>query len=233
MAVYAGKQAECVVANIVAEAAGKQVNLWECYPGVYFIGISPPPYENIFFLPRSFQCCLGFYSLNWGINDLYWKIKDFLWERIEKNEKIALWCPNLIFSSCSSIKSVILISIYSCLFLIFIWRPGLLWVLICSKFWSRSDQFLLKETVDLILSNSSVKNSMSYFKLEFCKAVLVRFFLHIYSIRRFYQYNKDDFSIQNLIIWFRWCIFWPTQIRYTPLLTYAKSAILHIRLTST
>jgi len=43
MAVYAGKQAECVVANIVAEAAGKQVNLWECYPGVYFIGISPPP----------------------------------------------------------------------------------------------------------------------------------------------------------------------------------------------
>ena len=78
MAVYAGKQAECVVANIVAEAAGKQVNLWECYPGVYFIGISPPPYENFFFLPRSFQCCLGFYSLNWGINDFYWKIKDFL-----------------------------------------------------------------------------------------------------------------------------------------------------------
>ena len=26
MAVYAGKQAECVVANIVAEAGGKQVN---------------------------------------------------------------------------------------------------------------------------------------------------------------------------------------------------------------
>ena len=32
-------------------------------------------------------------------------------------------------------------------------------------------------------------------------------------------------------IW--WCIFLPTQIRYTPLLTYAKSAILHIRPTST
>ena len=30
-----------------------------------------------------------------------------------------------------------------------------------------------------------------------------------------------------------WCIFRPTQIRYTPLLTYAKFAILHIRPTST
>ena len=30
-----------------------------------------------------------------------------------------------------------------------------------------------------------------------------------------------------------WCIFRPTQIRYTPLLTYAKSVILHIRPTST
>ena len=31
----------------------------------------------------------------------------------------------------------------------------------------------------------------------------------------------------------RWCIFRPTQIRYTPLLTYAKSAILNIRPIST
>ena len=29
-----------------------------------------------------------------------------------------------------------------------------------------------------------------------------------------------------------WCIFRPTQVRYTPLLTYAKSAILHIQPTS-
>jgi len=79
MAVYAGKQAECVVANIVAEAGGKQVNLWECYQGVYFIDIPPPPYENIFSLPRSFECFLG----------VYWKIKDFLGERIKKNENIA------------------------------------------------------------------------------------------------------------------------------------------------
>ena len=31
----------------------------------------------------------------------------------------------------------------------------------------------------------------------------------------------------------RWCIFRPTQIRYSPLLTYAKSAILHIQPIST
>ena len=51
MAVYAGKQAECVVANIVAEAGGKQVNLRECYQGVYFLDIFPT-YENSFLYPE-------------------------------------------------------------------------------------------------------------------------------------------------------------------------------------
>ena len=42
MAVYAGKQAECVVANIVAEAGGKQVNLRECYQGCILSRYPPP-----------------------------------------------------------------------------------------------------------------------------------------------------------------------------------------------
>ena len=54
--------------------------------------------------------------------------------------------------------------------------------------------------------------------------------------------GKYDFKLETYVHFLHigknwrknlWFIFRPTQIRYTPLLTYAKSAILHIRPTST
>ena len=60
-----------------------------------------------------------------------------------------------------------------------------------------------------------------------------------YLTSHWYKTFKNMFHLCNFSVfeWFYynnwWCIFRPTQIRYTPLLTYAKSAILHIRPSST
>ena len=48
--------------------------------------------------------------------------------------------------------------------------------------------------------------------------------------------RREQYNMRHCIdehAYTRWCIFRPTHIRHTPLLTYAKSAILHIRTTST
>ena len=57
------------------------------------------------------------------------------------------------------------------------------------------------------------------------------FFLHQFSIVLYRPGFRFGLKQRRHKIW--WCIFRPTHIRHTPLLTYAKSAILQIRPTST
>ena len=64
---------------------------------------------------------------------------------------------------------------------------------------------------------------------------IVQFYRYIYLIHPIVQILRLFFPIypSSLTVLFWWCIFRPKHIRYTPLLTYAKSAIQHIRSTST
>ena len=78
--------------------------------------------------------------------------------------------------------------------------------------------------LDKYFSRLNFKNVYTTKNIDFCN------FQHFFS---FFSFPSLRWRIFLVTLNIGWCIFRPTQIHYTPLLTYAKYAILHIRPTST
>ena len=99
--------------------------------------------------------------------------------------------------------------------------------------WSYTDPFLVRSVLLATYFLKYFLDRFFYLLGDHSFGVLSRFALYSLYLYCTACSGQFKFGPVHNMNWIGWCIFRPKQIRYTPLLTYAKSAILLIRSTST